>query len=178
MTRYLFCLLAIFCSITLQAQNLSFDELVDLKQKNIVELEELLSAKNWELLQASYNKGGTFRIVTFTYKKNKLIDNAESFLHYAYAVQPEDNTISIQINKQDIYQQYMAALKARGVRLLESNVKHNMIQKIYQDATYTYIVGTHAIKDEIGTYTTYNFLIISNKNFNTDIDLLDAAVEE
>ncbi|MCY1539954.1 hypothetical protein D9M68_755680 [compost metagenome] len=178
MIRYLLCLLAIICGNVVYAQNLSFEELVSLQQKNLVEVEEFLSAKGWKLLHTDRNKGDTYTIITFTYKKEELIDDAESFLYYAYPKKSANNTISIQVNKLDVYNKYLTALKAGGAKLLSSNAKHNIIQKIYQDATRTFIVGTHAIKDGTGTYTTYNFLVIKNEDFRPDLDLLDAAVED
>lgn len=66
-------------SFTSYCQNLSFDEVLNLRKKNIAEAEEYLSSKGWELLAASELQEDQLARVSFSYKKNSYSDEAVSF---------------------------------------------------------------------------------------------------
>lgn len=166
MIRYLLCLLAIIYGHVLYAQNLSFEEVMDLQQKNLSEVKGFLTARNWEFLYTSLSKG-RYSISTFMYKQEEQNKHTASYVHYAHSKQHDNRTINIQINNQDVYNQYISMILARGVTLIDSKTKRNITLSTYQDATFTFIASTYKPKDLTDTYPRYSLLILRNEDYKS-----------
>lgn len=163
MIKYLLTLVAIIYGNLIYAQNLTLDEVISLNQKSLAEAEEYLTAKNWEIMSIEQEPDSKMDIVTFAYKKSKYSDKAESFISCLYHSSVKIAlTVNIQINSVAKYNTYLSALKAKGVKLIDTEVKNGSIKKTYQSKSQTFIVLTSTSKDDLGINTTTYGIIISN----------------
>ena len=154
-------------------QNLSLDEILSIRKKNLAEAEEYLSNKGWQFLEAQEPTWDKLGMLTFTYNKSNFDDNAESFFHYYYPVAsdatiPGDGTrVSIQIHNETVYNSYVNRIKSWGGELIRSYTEDGNFIKIYQGTTMTYkfIIGTQ--RNNFSSSDTIYFLSIStNEDYN------------
>lgn len=159
---YLFLLI----SIMVNAQKISLDDLIALRKKDIVAVEENLTSKGWSLLKSSESIDGDFAQVTFAYNKSAYDDKADSFIDYYDSSHLNLKRIKVQVHKTEDYNSLLARIKSIGFKLIDSNVKEGEIIKFYQGATTTIQVKISTDKDESNsTYTIYTLLIVSNTDY-------------
>ena len=146
MKKITFTLLLILISIVSKAQNLSMSELLSLLGKDVSYVEEFLSEKGWE------------------FRKRAL-----SFLDCSFS--PSSLTVvflSIQVNNNEDYLEYMKAIKRYGCKLISSSYTDEGLMKIYKGNTKMFGITTATTKDKddpdkIVNY--WNFVIMSNKTY-------------
>lgn len=152
-----------FLSLTnLFSQNLTLDELLSLRKKQIVSAEEFLAVKNWELYSAVQPDGSTPGTITFSYKKYEE-DKAVSFIKYIYTNDINNNMLNILIFNAEKYKTYLTRIKSLGCKVVYSGLKENEIIKVYQGTTTTIVVKVGTQDNDFGGTTTYySFTIASN----------------
>lgn len=159
-------LFAIICSIVTFGQNISLDELISLSQKNVVNVEEYLTNKQWKVLSIKQGEESKMNVITFSYNKSNYSDKAESFIKYLYSEEIGTRRINIQINNTSKYNVYLSSLKAKGVRLIDTKIENGSITKVYQGKTLTFMVSTDISSDYMGaTSTSYNFFVLENSDY-------------
>ncbi|MCF8324004.1 MAG: hypothetical protein K9I84_03520 [Leadbetterella sp.] len=148
------------------SQNLSFDQVLSLRKNNLAEVEEYLSTHGWSFLEGSAATDTTLATATFTYKRSTYEDKAESFLLFVNSSDNSSNRLRIQVVKKDIYELYLARIKALGCKLIKSEIVDGGIVKVYQGATTTIKISILTDKDEeYSTKTIYNFFIAGNFDY-------------
>lgn len=153
----------LFCS-ALYSQNLTMDELVSLRKKNLASADEYLSNKNWSYFDS--NKEENLTLVTYTYKRSLYDDKAESFLYYAnyfgYV------SITIQVHTTIKYNEYLNKVKSYGAQLVDTHVTDEGISKVYRGKTVTFKITTSTQERgyEMGTSTIYKFSLYDNEMYD------------
>ena len=164
-------------SLTSYSQNLTIDEVVALRKKNIANVEEFLTAKNWSYIGSNAPQSGNLGNARFAYGKSNYDDKAEAFIKYLYSETTGRKRISLQIHKKDKYNLYLARIKTLGCKLIKSKISDNGIEKIYQGATTTFIIDVKTQSEEYSsaTKTIYHFFIIENSDY--EVNFKDEEIE-
>lgn len=153
------------------SQNLTLDELISLRKKNLALVEEKLTLKGWSYISGEEPQNGNLGNATFAYNKSTYEDKAESFIKYFYSEISEKKRIEIQIVKKEKYNLLLGRIKSLGCKLINSNISDGNIKKIYQGATLTFIISISTQKDDFSsTSTLYNFFIIDNSDYKNNFD--------
>ena len=161
------------------SQNLTLDELISLRKKQIASVEEYLNAKNWNFLSAAQPYETTLGDVVFVYKKNEYDDSAQAFIKYFYNDDFSTVRVNMQVARKEIYNLYLARIKSLGCKLIKSSIEDNEIIKIYKGATTTILVTIATQKDEFeSTKTFYNFFIVENLDYMLNISEEVFVVED
>jgi hypothetical protein len=148
------------------SQNLSFDQLLSLRKNNLAQVEEYLSSRGWSFLEGTASTDSTLASANFTYKRSTYEDKAESFLLFVTSSDNTSNRIRIQVVKKDIYELYLARIKALGCKLIKSEIVDGTILKVYQGATTTIKINILTDKEEdYSTKTIYNFFLAGNFDY-------------
>ena len=79
MEKVIFGLILFFCN-SIISQNLTIEQILNLQKKDVVEIEEYLSSKDWSLLNIEKESDVILGSITFAYGKLASNDRAESFL--------------------------------------------------------------------------------------------------
>lgn len=165
--KILFTLLLFGLSITSNSQNLTVEEILSLRKKDIANVEEHLTAKGWMFLSSEEGKDGDLNYADFAYNKSTYNDNADSFLSYFYSETSAITRIKLQIHSPAKYNAYLARIKSFGCKLIDSNVSESLIEKVYQGATTTFRITIETKKSEYesSSYTSYRILIMANSDY-------------
>jgi hypothetical protein len=170
MKKILFTIITLF-PLTIFAQNLSFEQVLSLRTKSLSNLEEYLTTKKWEMLEATEPNENTMGSVAFAYNKSRFDDKAESFINFYYSNgSTKNNRLKIQVNKVSNYNLYLAKIKSLGYKLQRSYVEEGDLIKLYQTNNMTIRIRTSTQSDEFSsTRTSYSFFILPTSSY----DLLD-----
>lgn len=156
----------LFFFIVSKGQNISLDQVVSLNNKSLADVEEFLSAKNWELIKAKEPADGWLGSLTFAYKKEIYEDKAESFLTYYYSRDSKNsNRTNIQIHSTKTYNVFLARLKSLGFKLLNSYVEDGEIKKTYTNKANVIEVSTSTHQDDFSTKTNYHFFVQTSSDY-------------
>lgn len=171
MKKITFTLLLTLISIVSKAQNLSMSELLSLLGKDVSYVEEFLSEKGWEFRKIhTFPESHNIALISFDYGRAIYDSNrAESFLDCSFS--PSSLTVvflSIQVNNNEDYLEYMKAIKRYGCKLISSSYTDEGLMKIYKGNTKMFGITTATTKDKddpdkIINY--WNFVIMSNKTY-------------
>jgi hypothetical protein len=163
-------LLLLLFSLTSYSQNLTLDEVVGLRKKNIANVEEFLTAKNWSYIGSNEPESDKLGNARFAYGKSSYDDKAEAFIKYLYSENTGRKRISFQVHKKDKYNLYLTRIKSLGCKLIKSKISDGGIEKVYQGATTTFIidVNTQSEKYSSATTTVYHFFIIENSDYEVN----------
>jgi hypothetical protein len=160
--------LLFFCSsLTNYSQNLTLDELIGLRKKDIANVEEYLTTKGWEFLSSNEGTDGAFNKAMFTFNKSLYDDKADAFFTYLNSNSTGRIRINLQVHKLEKYNAYLARIKSYGCKLIDSSISDGEIQKVYQGATTTFMVSVETQKEKYSssTKTTYQIFIIENSDY-------------
>lgn len=160
-------LLLILLTNTGFGQNLSLDELVDLRKKNLTKFIEYLNPKGWinsneARLEASEQSSDYFRL------SNKA---SKSTIEFLSSNDIKTNRISIHVSQKETYSQYVTKIISLGYRLIKAELENGDIIKVYQGKKNTIKVTTITDKTNYSSATinTYKFLILSNEDYGLKI---------
>ncbi|HQW11554.1 MAG TPA: hypothetical protein PK076_00970 [Saprospiraceae bacterium] len=128
MNKILFVLLIIpFFSFS---QNLKMSEILEIRGKDIGQIEEYLTAKKWNFIGSEKNN------INFSYNQEIYGSKAESFLKvYFISDNSSLNWLSIQIHKKEKYIEYLNDIKSFGCKLIKSEIKEGNLVKTYKGKT-------------------------------------------
>ena len=161
------------------SQNLTLDELVSLRKKSLVSVEESLSVKGWNYIKGDSPEFDKLGSATFAYKKSSYDDKAQSFITYFYSDNSTEKKISIQINSKEKYTSYLTKIKALGCKLIDSEMSEGSIIKTYQGKTTTFKIEVTTVIEEFSssTKTLYYIVLLDNKYYNRQYLFEDVAVD-
>lgn len=171
MRKQYFICIVILSNFIGYAQNLTIDELVDLRKKDLGQVEEYLSTKGWEYLQGDTGGFGELDSATFSYSKSQYNNKAESFITYSYSQLSETKRIQIQIHEVEIYNKYLNRIKSYGCKLIKSTMEDGILIKYYQGKTTTFqiLVGTQ-VDDFEAKHSIYSIRLISNEDYKINFN--------
>lgn len=155
-----------FFTFNIYSQNITLDDAINLRNKDVTGVEEFLTDKGWTLLSAKEQNETSMASIGFAYNKTSYDDRAESFIRYLYSESTETKRISWQINRKEKYSIVLGQLKAKGVTLINTKVKDGSIIKYYQGKSLTFEVSINTDTEYYGdTKTTYNIFIVTNYDY-------------
>jgi hypothetical protein len=160
------------------SQNLTLDELISLRKKDLATIEEKLTLKGWSYIRGEEPQIGNLGRASFAYNKSKYDDTAESFISYLYSDVTETKRITIQTVKKEKYNLFLGRIKALGCKLIDSNISNGDIKKVYQGATLTFIISISTQKNDFSsTSTLYKLIMMDNSDYrnNFDVNVLEFA---
>ena len=172
MKKITFTLLLILISIVSQAQNLSMSELLSLFGKNVSYVEEFLTEKGWRFRNThTFPESHNIAFISFDYGRAIYdSDRAISFLDCSFSYSSLTVVVlSIQVNNNEDYLEYMKAIKGYGCKLISSNYTGDGLMKVYKGNTKTFLITTATMKDkdDLDKIVNYwHFLIMSNKTYD------------
>lgn len=164
-----FNIIFLIATINIYSQNLTIDEIISLRKKDITEVEEFLNTKKWSLLNANQPDNEKLGLMAFSFGKNEFDDKAQAFLGYYFSENSELKRIDFDFFDKIIYNNYLTRIKSLGCKLIDSKVNDGEITKTYQGSTTTIKITIGTKKNDFNsTYTFYNFFIVSNEDYNTN----------
>jgi len=157
--------LILILSNSIIAQNLNLEEVLSLQKKDLIEVEEYLSAKDWNFIEGKKESDDIFGSVIFAFNKSSNGDEAESFIHYYYS--DSIKRINVQIHKKEKYNLFITTVKDIGYKAIASKMEDNQINKVYQNRSTTIIFSITSSKNEsYSTSTIYACFVLSNEDYN------------
>ncbi len=163
----IFILVFVFNTSFLCSQNLTMSQILEIKKKDLGNVEEYLTFKGWEYMEASEPTIDKRGVATFSYDKDNMSDKAQSFLTYIYDDDFGINVIILQIINREKYTEYLTAIKGYGCKMISSKVKNEDIIKIYRGATITFKVTTSITKNGFNQNSAFwMFHIYSNEDYD------------
>ena len=163
--KYLYVLFLI--SSISYSQNLTIAEIAMLRNKNVAELEEYLTTRDWTYLSGeapSEQLGKVF----FVYQKSEYNDRGQSFIYYFYSDDSDLKRLEIQVFKKEIYSAYLKQLSALGCKLITSKVIDGNIVKFYQGKTTTFEIQIIAKPENGNTENWYRIVAFANKDYEEE----------
>lgn len=165
--RFFSFLLFILLTNTGFAQNLSLEDLFDLRRKSSSDFKEYLNSKGWT----------TSEVVPKEEKKlvGEKLDYTRLFntTTGAYIDHISNNDLQIQrvsmlITQKEVYSQYLSKMISLNHRLIKAELENGDIIKVYQGKKNTLKVTVLTNKSNYSSsnLNTYNFLILSNEDYN------------
>lgn len=151
------------------AQNVTIEQVLSLRTKPLSYIDEFLTGKNWELIEANEPSDEKIGELSFAYKKSSIDDTAESFINFYYTnYSVSNNMLSFQVITPSKYNSYLTKIKALGYKLQNSFVDKGELIKVYQKNGITIKINTSTQKDDedSSTQTTYVFNILTNSMYN------------
>ena len=124
-------LLFSFFTYSSVSQNLSFSELLILSDNDIAEIEEKLTAKNWEFMGAVPQNGPIYGTVSFAFDKSRYDDSAVAFIQYMQS--DHFNMLFIQTIDKQKYGQYLKSIKSLGSVLGHTETDNGALVKFYKN---------------------------------------------
>ena len=151
------------------AQNLTLDQVLNLRTKQLSYVDEYLTTKKWSMLSAEEPTDENMGNISFAYNKGIYDDKAESFLDFYYSkFSILYNRIRIQVNKSSNYNIYIARIKSLGYKLKSSFLENGNLIKVYQTSNTIIKVTTSTQKDDFtSTKTSYSFFILNTIDYNS-----------
>lgn len=152
---------------TIQAQSLTMAQLLEVRKKDVGDVEDYLTARGWEFYEATAPSFPTLGQVLFTYNKDDISSFADSFLMFMYSDHSGIKRIEIQVHKKEKYTEYINAIKAYGCKLISSKVVDGALIKVYRGVTTTFVIqsstGENAFYEKSAVW---NFNILSNNDYD------------
>jgi hypothetical protein len=140
-----------------KSQNITLDELINLKKHNLAYVEEYLTKKGWRYMGSEEEK--YYDVTMFAYSSSY---NPYDFsVIFCNLIPYSDSTISVGIMtaNRDKYTNYLDRIKSFGCKLIDSSTEKDALKKVYKGATTTF---------EVTIYNTplYTIFIYSNEDYD------------
>lgn len=162
-------LLILFVTISnfANSQNLTFEQVQNLRKKNLVEVEIFLTSKSWRMTEAEEASDNKMAVAIFGYNVDKFdSEKAVAWIRfYESSNSNYNNRIFIQINKPTLYSTFLSRLAPNGYRLKSSKIIDGGIEKTYANTTTTCIITTTTSEGAYTKNTTYTFFFIDNLSY-------------
>lgn len=147
------------------SQNLSFSELLILSDNDIAEIEEKLTARNWEFMGAVPENGSIYGTVSFAFDKSRYDDSAVSFIQYMHS--EPFKMLFIQTMDKQKYGQYLKSIKSLGSVLGHTETDNGALIKFYTntDIQKAFKVEISTTYQNNRTVNNYKITIMSYVNY-------------
>ena len=154
------------------AQNVSCDQIQNLRKKSLADVESFLTEKGWSVTNTEVVTDKTMAEVTFGYKID-LFDNEKAvswIKFYESEIDNLYNRISIQISIPSIYSIYLTRLGATGFKIISSKIVEDGIRKIYKNSSTTCIVTITTTEGRYTKATAYKFFFLTNTSYKLNFE--------
>jgi len=165
--KYIHVMFVLMQSI-IYSQNLTMNEIINIKNNDLVFAEEYLTTHGWEFLNAQQPSITNMGVATFSYKKDEMSSRAESFITYIYSDSSDRRRLLIQISNQAKYNEYTKSIKSFGCKVISSKIENGEIVKTYRGNTLTFVLKSGVSKNVYSEDTATWFInIYSNWDYET-----------
>lgn len=146
-------------------QNLTLDEILSSRNKDLANVEEFLTAKGWNYMEGEKSSEESFGTATFGNEKVQGTNSTASILTYFYSENSDRKRVSIQITNKEKYNNYISKVKVLGFKLKNSKVVDGEILKLYQGKTTT--IEIRVVNDKFSNtgIVFYTFFIVDNSDY-------------
>jgi hypothetical protein len=147
------------------SQNLSLDQIVEIRKKNLVQAEEFLTQKGWDFEDGVDSE--LFTIVYFNYKSKNKSGQIVANLDFISQGKTQKVRVSVTFLSRDKYSEYINRINEFGCKLLESKIRDSKLIKTYQGSTTTFILESSTAQNDTftSTYPIFKILVLSNEDF-------------
>lgn len=143
-TKILFATILFICLTKLQSQNISFNELLELKKSNLANVEEILTQKYWELIEATPPTDDKMGLLAFGYEVTSL-NEAESYVYYFFSSDEVEYTrLIVRFLSKRKYLEYLKEIKANNGKLISSLAEEGVLIKVYTNPKYRFKITTYS----------------------------------
>ncbi len=164
--KYFFLVTAVLININIFSQNLSLNEIISLRKKNLADFEEYLNSRGWKF--ESSEKGKLVNSISFTFNKREINNRAESFIDLKFKSDYSLVILNIQISNQTKYNEYLTKVKSKGCKLIDSEITNDGIIKIYQGPDTTFRFEASKAENESLNSSAYIYFLtlFDTKDYN------------
>lgn len=156
-------LMALIFPFQMNAQGFSFDQLISLQKKDVIELNDYLLSKGWSFSNSTDETADQYGVSTWAYEKNQFSDGkAQAWLSLWFA-NNNKNRLVYTISSKANYQIIKKSIISYGMKKINSEIGNNIITTDYQGKHYT--VRIQSISDESEFITTYKFILYSSSDY-------------
>lgn len=160
--------LILFFPIIGIGQNLTLDEILSFRNKDLADVEEYLTVKGWDYIEGEKSSENSFGTASFGNGKVKGTNSTASILTYFYSQNSYRKRISIQITNKEKYNNYISKIKTLGFKLKNSKVVEGEILKLYQGKTTTIEIRVANDKFLNTGIVFYTFFIVDNLDYQNN----------
>lgn len=159
-----------FLCVGLSAQNLSLNELIEMRKESLEEVETNLTRKGWQYNTGKEPTENSLGISRFVYLPKGSYNFAESFLNFYYNTFKESR-IHIQVSNQSKYLEYLEAAKKIAIIPVYSKIDNGNLVKIYVGSTTTFEFTTSNTRSSSGEIVSiWKLLIAENEDYYDNFD--------
>jgi hypothetical protein len=153
--------------ISLNAQNLTMDQLLEIKKKDIGSAEDYLAANGWEFMEESEPYWDKLGSVVYAFAMDYTIQRAESVLFYVYNDITSEIRIVVQVREKEKYSEYVKAIMDYDCEMVSSKVENNESVKLYQGAITTFMIRSGSSGNYFNEHSdVWTFSIFSNDDYD------------
>jgi hypothetical protein len=150
----------LFIPLSIFAQDISLEQVISLKSKNLKDVKAYLTSKNWKMTDEIKHSRDFLGSIDFVLNKNKSNDTPVLEISYLYKnLSTEKIRISFKIYNDTVFNNYLTQLNSLGFKL-QKNEEDNDQEKIYQLNGTTIKLST---KTEYSEY--YYLLILATSDY-------------
>ena len=156
MKKGFFIFLVLHC-LTTYAQNLTFRDLLYLKNNSFEKVEEFLIKRDWKFMNGTPVTGADFSQASFQYYDAR---DGGDYAHLTYVFNETDKEIHLKLFKKEKYFEYLNEVKALKSELIStSSTKESGLEKIYKSGKNIYIFQVNKVDYEDISLPSWNLII-------------------
>lgn len=160
-------LLFILASSVSFSQNVTLEEVIGLKNKNLLEVKNYLKDRNWEIMHEHFSKKLKFGDIRFSFDNENPDREIPLYLtFYHEANEMTKNRVEFEVTSKEKFDSYLTELKSSNFSLINSKTDVNQTVDTFKDEFTTIEVKTIPVENYYGKQVTfYKFYILDN-NYN------------
>jgi hypothetical protein len=165
-----FLILFLFIFFNSFSQNMTFVDILSLKDKNKSEVIKFLNEYNWEIMHKHYSKEEKFGDIRFAFD-NKSIDRQipQYITFYHQNEKKENNRIQLQVLNKEKFDKYLTEFKSLDFEYITTIMDANQTKEIYKNNTTTIEVIIMPVNNYFGKQQTFYTFYIFDNSFNSMI---------
>ncbi len=168
--KYKLIILFLFVFTISFSQNMTFEKILSIKNKNLSEVKKYLKNENWEIMHEHFSKQFKFGDIRFSFDNKN--PNREIPLFITFYYEANDlvkNRIEFEISNKTIFDDFLNQFKSLDFKFINSKSDVNQTIETYKNETTTVEVKIIPIENYYGKQQTfYKFYIIDNNYKQTE----------
>lgn len=162
-----FLILFLFIFFSAFSQNMSFVDILSLKDKNKTEVIKYLKKNNWEILHKHYSKEHKFGDIRFAFDNKNTDRQIPQYLtFYHQNEKKENNRIQLEVLNKEKFDKYLNELKSLDFKFIITKVDANQTKEIYKNKTTTIEVIIMPVDNYFGKQQTFYTFYITDNSFS------------
>ncbi len=152
------------------SQNITFEEILNLKSKNQSEVKKYLKNKDWEIMHQHYSKELKFGDIRFSFDNKNPDRQIPLFITFYHEANDfTKNRIEFEISNKEKFDKYLIQFKSLDFKYVDTKNDVNQTVETYQNETTTIQVTIMPVENYYGKQQTfYKFYIIDNNYKRTE----------